>query len=165
MIYSDAEIRGALAQLNGVYAAAEASAPAKGYRVVFLERPRLEGSLIPAGGSRSTPHLLSGIPQDEASYRTNQCVFCKSAAKVEKVFKEGNRAVLSLSNQVLIIPKKHYAHWFDIPLEEQIELFKEAMEIRDANPSSVSHPIELHCGSAAGQTVFHTHVRTGVFRK
>ncbi len=162
MIYADSEIRGALSGLNQEFSAREASAPAQGYRVVFLEKPLLAGNLISEGGLRSAGPL-SGMPQDEELYRNEECAFCIGAAKVDKVFKDGNFTVRSLSHQVLVIPKKHYAHWFAIPIEEQIELFKQAVEIRNEHPSAVSRPIELHCGAAGGQTVFHTHVRTGVY--
>src|SRR5579872_2334208 len=109
MIYTDSQIRTALTNLNSAFAAREESAPADGYRVVFLEHPVLNGKLIPEGGLRFSERL-SGLPQDVELYKKEHCPFCKSAAKVEKVFKDGNSAVRSLSNQVLVIPKKHYAH-------------------------------------------------------
>lgn len=144
--------------------------------MVFLEKPTLRAELIAEGGLRPTGPL-SGLPKDEALYSRNECAFCLGAAKVHKVFQDQNLAVVSLSRQILVIPKKHYAHWFAVPLEEQIELFKDALEVRKENPSSIftrvaelfeerradRRPIELHCGAAAGQTVFHLHVRTGVY--
>lgn len=144
--------------------------------MVFLEKPILRAELIAEGGLRP-PGPLIGLPKDDALYSRKECAFCLGAAKVHKVFQDQNLAVVSLSRQILVIPKKHYAHWFDAPLEEQIELFKDALEVRNENPSSFfprvaeffgakredRGPIELHCGAAAGQTVFHLHVRTGVY--
>lgn len=74
-------------------------------------------------------------------------------------------AVKSLSGQLLIIPKNHYSQWFDAPIELQADLLQEAIEMRTKYPESQERPIELHCGSAAGQTVFHIHVRTNIYIK
>lgn len=154
-ILTDSNIRTALDQVNQEFAQQEATAPAQGYRVQFLQDNRgLVGKLIPVGSrekksSFSTPALAN-------------CPFCEPAA-VYKTFQNQNRAIVSLSQQLLVIPQKHYAHWFEAPLDDQIQLINQAIEVRRANLPSIRSPIELHCGRAAGQTVFHIHVRTGVY--
>ena len=66
---------------------------------------------------------------------------------------------------MLIIPKNHYSQWFNVPIEIQADLLQEAIEIRKQYSESQNRPIELHCGSDGGQTVFHTHVRTNIYMK
>jgi hypothetical protein len=155
-IQENSEIRAALERLNQEFSHREAHDPAEGYRVQFLQNEGLlEGRLLPVGkragkGQFSTPY-------------SNKCLFCDPPLRaVHKIFQDQNRVIVSLSHQLLIIPQKHYAHWFEAPIEDQIQLLKQAIEMRSENPSAVRFPIELHCGSAAGQTIFHLHVRTGV---
>ena len=108
--------------------------------------------------------MLSGVPEDKDGYQKNACPFCKSTVKVIKAFEEHCRAIRSHSGQTLLIPNKHYAHWFEMPVEEQLTLLKAALDLRKTDPKPDKGPLELHCGSAGYQTVFHTHLRTGIFK-
>lgn len=154
-------LREALVKLNAEYAAREASAPSEGYRVLFEEKPVFKAILIPEGALRKGTSL-TGLPQNEEDYRANQCVFCKGALKVHKKFQE-SLAIISQTQQVLIIPRKHYAHWFAAPIDEQVLILKQALSLRKENPGSIRLPMGLHCGAAGGQTVFHLHFRTGLY--
>jgi len=155
------DVEGALVRLNDVYKTHEQTSPSKGYRVLFQDKPILEGRLIPMGGLRKTAQL-SGISEDTDAYQ-KLCPFCTSTdLKIIKVFEDHTRAILSHSGQVLLIPDKHYSHWFEMPLEVQKNLMKHVLEMRSLEGSQ--GPLELHCGSAAAQTVFHTHLRTGIFK-
>ena len=69
-------------------------------------------------------------------------------------FKNGSLAVTSLSNQVLVIPEKHYPHWFTIPLEAQVKLFQNMLALRKAHSSEIKGPIEFHCGAAGARQYF-----------
>ncbi len=148
-----------LTQLNAEFAVQEARAPAQGYRVVFEDVSTFKAKLIPMGALRTTEHL-TGIPEKNQGY---DCPFCKAAVKTMKVYDDHSRAILSLSGQILLIPGVHYTHWFTTPIDEQLKLLKHALELRKIYPDAQGQPMELHCGSKAYQTVFHTHLRTGIF--
>ncbi len=162
---TDDKIRSILIKLNEDFAAQENSNPAKGYCVQIETTPSLKAVLIPRGGPRKEEQL-SGMPKNESTY-IEECPFCEYARnnlkdpRILKIFENDSYAVTSLSNQVLVIPEEHYSHWFTIPIEKQMELLQNILEIRDVYASTVQRPIEFHCGSAAGQTVFHFHGRTG----
>ncbi len=154
------ELRDALVKLNVEYAKREALAPSQGYRVIFEESPRFQAQLISMGGRRDKGTELSGLPQAERAY---QCPFCTTDVKIHQVFQDQSMAIVSQSGQLLVVPKKHYAHWFKMPLETQLELLQHGMELRKKNSLAQKKPLELHCGSAGFQTVFHTHLRTNVY--
>jgi len=149
---------------NDEYRLQEKHDPRQGYLVQFdVKENGIKASLHPHGGKRNGNELLSGISQVRDS-----CLFCpqKLAENPLKITQSNTTdAVKSLSGQLLIVPKNHYSQWFDAPIELQADLLQEAIEIRKQYPESQSRPIELHCGSAAGQTVFHIHVRTNVYMK
>lgn len=139
-----------------------------GYHVKIETFPSFKASIIPCGIERKMSEPLSGMPKDESAY-IKTCCFCEYAVKISpdprimQKFKNGSLSVTSLSNQVLVIPEKHYPHWFTIPLETQVKLFQNMLALRKAHSSEIKGPIEFHCGAAGGQTVFHFHGRTGVY--
>lgn len=158
-----------LVQLNNDFARYENTNPQQGYCVTIQTTPSLQAKLTPHGGIRSTK-LLSGIPTNESDY-VKKCPFCEYSRKnytdkkIVKNFNDASYAVTSMSNQVLVIPEKHYPHIFNAPLEMQMIILKNIMQIRDEHQDNIYGPIEFHCGSAAGQTVFHIHGRSGVYIK
>lgn len=162
--YARQDILELLKIFNDQFLQEESLQPKEGYLVQFVtNNSGLAASLIPHGAQRLTK-LLSGIPQT----KKDSCPFCpeelsKSKKNLNTAMRASTAAVRSLSGQLLIVPKEHYSHWFEAPVELQADLLEEAIEIRNKYPESQNRPIELHCGSAAGQTVFHIHVRTGVY--
>lgn len=163
------QINQILVQLNNDFAHYENTNPQQGYCVTIQTTPSLQAKITPYGGARSTK-LLSGIPTNESDY-VKKCPFCEYSQKnytdkqIVKTFNDATYAVTSMSNQVLVIPEKHYAHIFNAPFELQMIILKNIMQIRDENKDNIYGPIEFHCGSAAGQTVFHIHGRSGVYIK
>lgn len=130
-------------------------------------QPILKAKIVSCG-DRRVDEQLSGMPEDLEDYM-QKCPFCAYPKKkpddprILKVFKDHSYVLMSLSNQMLVISKQHYSHWFAVPLEEQIKLFHNILDIRKSHVSQLKKPIEFHCGSAASQTVFHFHGRTGVY--
>ena len=161
------EIKVILIQLNKDFEAYESSTPQQGYCVTIETTPNLHAKLTPYGGSRKSKQL-SGFPTDESTYK-NSCPFCHYSknnyqdARIVKNFPDTSYAVKSLSGQILIIPEEHYTHLFTTPFEMQVTILKNVIQVRNENPDKIQAPIEFHCGSAAGQTVFHLHARTGVY--
>lgn len=128
---------------------------AAGYTVSFASKPR-DGVVIKAIGKRSKSEKLIQKVQQSCSFCLIDC---------EKKLKEkSNFFVLkSLNNQVLLIPNRHYDHWFETPLKIQKALFKEALEMRESSASHIQSDMELHCGSIGGQSVPHLHFRSGIY--
>lgn len=62
---------------------------------------------------------------------------------------------------LLIIPYKHYTHWFDAPKVVQLEITS-VLDIMRAKLDTKYHPdgynIGINCGVTAGQTIMHLHV-------
>lgn len=152
--YPERTVRDVLKQLSDDFCFQEKILPYEGYRVLFEETPTLRGRLIPMGSVRTTPDL-SGMPGEDYS-----CPFCAPDLKASQVFEDHCRQIHSHSGQLLLIPDTHYSHWFAMPIEEQEKLLRHALELRSVQKSAAL--MELHCGSAGYQTVFHTHLRTGV---
>lgn len=149
---------------NDQYQLQNKSDPRQGYLVQFFVKDHgIKALLHSYGEKRKSNELLSGISQVRDS-----CIFCpqklsESPLKLRNITKRNTTdAVQSLSGQLLIVPKTHYSQWFDAPIELQADLLQEAIDIRKQYPESQNSPIELHCGSAAGQTIYHIHVRTNV---
>lgn len=152
---------------NEQYKLQEEHDPRQGYLVQFdVKENGIKASLYPRGEKRNCNELLSGIPKVR-----NSCLFCpqelaENPLKIRNITRKNTTdAVKSLRNQLLIVPKNHYSQWFNAPIELQADLLQEAIEIRKQYPESQKRPIELHCGSAAEQTIFHIHVRTNVYVK
>ncbi|MFH1401229.1 MAG: HIT family protein [Nanoarchaeota archaeon] len=97
------------------------------------------------------------------------CIFCKIVAgkiPCQKVFED--KAVLAFldinpihKGHTLVIPKKHYDHFMQMPAEEAGALFSRVHELAPAVMKAVSADglnVGLNNYAAAGQAVFHTHV-------
>lgn len=151
----------ALIELNAQYTIQEATAPMEGYCVVFEEHPKFQANLIPMGKLRKTAKL-SGVPENTDLYQLHKCPFCSNNLTIFRDYDDHYLAIISRSKQILLIPEKHYTHWFEVPLEEQTQLIEYALELRQLYSFLIQAPLELHCGSAAFQTVFHVHLRTGI---
>jgi len=62
---------------------------------------------------------------------------------------------------VLIIPKRHYASYFDATQDEITafnDLAKKVKELLDNNLRPDGYNIGVNIGEAAGQTIFHLHI-------
>lgn len=96
------------------------------------------------------------------------CIFCKIAGKeaeAEVLFE--NDSVLSFLDinpvnfgHALVIPKKHYNNFFEVPSEELDEIIRAVQKVSLAikeslNPDGVN--LVANNGKAAGQTIFHFH--------
>lgn len=161
---------------NLQYSQMENNNPREGYIVQFYGTgDQLTFNLEGRGGSRDRNALLSGIPQVIGS-----CPFCsEELAKnplrlnITNIIPPTQRdtvdavnaiaSVISNRGQVLFVPEQHFPHWFNVPIEIQTTLLQAAIALREKHPESRNIPIELHCGSAGRQSVFHTHVRTNVY--
>lgn len=93
------------------------------------------------------------------------CPFCQLDAG--RVCQE-NRAAQALRDgfpvtegHTLVVPRQHVASLFDLPAEEQAELWKLVTEVRvqlleELRPAGFN--IGVNDGQAAGQTVAHAHI-------
>jgi len=101
---------------------------------------------------------------------SDKCFFCKFEKGLinERKILDGKLAfVINDGNPVtkhhsLIIPKRHFASFFDITNEELLEI-NELIKIRKdqilkLDPTVVGFNIGINIGEAAGQTVFHLHI-------
>lgn len=167
--FSDTQITTLLQELNQAYYQYEHHNPQQGYCVTIQTSPTLQGKITPHGGPRNSK-ALSGMPQSQSDY-IKTCPFCNyvqdnyTDKNIVQNFGDQTYAVKSLSNQILVISDEHYAHIFAMPEDLQCILLKNMLQLRSDNPTNIARPIEFHCGSAAGQTVFHTHGRSGVYRQ
>lgn len=161
------QIHELLQKLQQQFVAYEQQNPQQGYCVAIDEVDgSLQGVITPHGGRRIAQEL-SGMPVDVTDYKQH-CAFCyyrnhQSDARFIKDFGDGTYAVTSLNHQILVIPQEHYAHLFATPEDMQVAILKNMLAIRKQHPDKIRRPMEFHCGSAAGQTVFHLHGRTGVY--
>lgn len=99
----------------------------------------------------------------------DECIFCQMFNKQKdvEVVAEFNHCFVIKDQypvspgHLLIIPNKHYADWFQTPLQIQIEILK-ALELMkeklDAEMEPDGYNIGMNCGKEAGQTVMHLHV-------
>ncbi|MHA1168066.1 MAG: HIT family protein [Candidatus Hodarchaeales archaeon] len=94
------------------------------------------------------------------------CPFCQ--LEPEKVILENDLSFAIYDSypvspgHVLILPKRHFASYFDSTSEERISLFSlldecKRMIDRDYN-SPGGYNIGINCGEVAGQTVMHLHI-------
>lgn len=153
--------------LNDVFTKYEQENPQQGYCVTIETTHGLVPKVIPCGGRRATK-LLSGF-SDNKLHSEKNCPFCKHASSsvqhsaLMQFDDTRTCAVKSLSNQILVIPVEHYDHFFSTPFDVQVIILKNIFAVRHMHGNKIQRPIEFHCGSAAGQTVFHLHGRTGVY--
>lgn len=144
----DNKIHQLLVQLNQEFATYEKNNPQKGYCVTIDTTSNLQGKITPHGGKRSTK-LLSGMPENELSYK-EKCPFCnyaknKSDSRFLKDFHDQSYAVTSLSNQILVIPQEHYTHLFATPFDMQVIIIKNMLAMRSQHPEKIQRPMEFHC--------------------
>lgn len=103
---------------------------------------------------------------EKYNHRESDCIFCNPPK--DRLLKENNLAYCILDNypvspyHSLIIPKRHFAEYFDIfqpELNAIQSLVMQAREIITNNDSSVTgFNIGVNTGMSAGQTVFHCHL-------
>lgn len=100
----------------------------------------------------------------------DKCFFCKfekGLINEERVLDGKLAFVINDGHPVtqyhsLIVPKRHFASFFEITNEELLEI-NELIKIRKdqilkSDPTVVGFNIGINIGEAAGQTVFHLHV-------
>ena len=99
------------------------------------------------------------------SHREQECPFC--ALKDYKIIASNNLAVAIYDRfpvspgHILVIPRRHFADYFDATEEERRaidQLLQEsrAILLREKSPNGFN--IGINVGAAAGQTVSHLHV-------
>lgn len=94
------------------------------------------------------------------------CVFC-DYIKDKKFLAENELAIAVYDNypvnkgHVLIIPKRHFANFFD-STEEEIRAFynliKKIKVLLDKDHNPDGYNIGININEAAGQTIFHLHI-------
>jgi len=96
------------------------------------------------------------------------CIFCDivdGKAKAEILF-EDNKIISFLDinplnyGHSLVIPKKHFENFFDVPIEELSAVIKVTQMISKAVKDSLKSDginVISNNGSAAGQSIFHFH--------
>lgn len=99
----------------------------------------------------------------------NDCIFCKIASKEipADIFYEDENSIAFLDikpinpGHALVIPKKHYADFFETPDEVLASISATAKRVgavikKIVNADAVN--IGINNGAAAGQIIFHTHI-------
>lgn len=161
------DLQTAVREVRAEYEQRERDAPAEGYILKFLNGSdvrRPEWELTDCGsGKRTQGSELSGV-QNDKKYADN-CVFCQGSAGRDKPTPistwDNCYSVKSKSSQLLIVPKEHYAHWFKTPEDIQVSLLQRGFEARRLKGETTGC-VSLHCGTQGAQTIFHTHLRTGI---
>ena len=100
----------------------------------------------------------------------DKCFFCKfekGLINEEKILDGKLAYIIADGHPVtqyhcLIVPKRHFASFFEISQEEFLEI-NELIKIRKdeilkLDPTVVGFNVGINIGEAAGQTVFHLHV-------
>lgn len=97
------------------------------------------------------------------------CVFCQIIRKEApaSIVYEDDRVIAFLSNRpvneghTLVVPKKHYENFYEVPDEEVGYIYQKAkhmaIAVRDAMKAEGIRIVQNN-GSAAGQVIFHFHV-------
>jgi len=95
-----------------------------------------------------------------------ECVFCNYLNNKEYTI-ENELAFGIFDNfpvnegHMLIMPKRHYASFFDATQEEITafyDLIKEAKSLLDGKFHPDGYNVGINVGEAAGQTIFHLHI-------
>lgn len=94
------------------------------------------------------------------------CVFCDYRNNKDYII--DNELAIAIydhfpvnKGHVLIIPKRHYASFFDATTEEVLafnDLIHKARKLIDNELKPEGYNIGVNIGEAAGQTVFHLHI-------
>ena len=94
------------------------------------------------------------------------CVFCDYVSN-NKFIMDNNLAIAVYDNfpvnkgHVLIIPKRHFASYFEATLDEITafnELILKVKKLIDSELKPDGYNIGINIGEAAGQTIFHLHI-------
>lgn len=97
---------------------------------------------------------------------TNHCIFC-DYLKNQKIIMENELAFAIYDTfpvnkgHVLVMPKRHFANFFDATTEEVIalnDLLHEVKGLLDGELKPDGYNIGINIGEAAGQTIFHLHI-------
>ncbi len=104
--------------------------------------------------------------QEKFAHRKEDCLFCKPEGK--RIVEENSLAYLIedkypvTHGHSLIIPKRHFASYFDITqpelnsIQTLLQYGKERLQKKDGGIEGFN--IGVNSGEVAGQTIFHTHV-------
>ena len=94
------------------------------------------------------------------------CVFCEKIDKERVLFESENwiafyDAFPVSIGHTLIVTKKHFETYFDLPIKISDELtfqINKVKDILDKKYKPDGYNIGINCGEAAGQTVMHFHL-------
>jgi ATP adenylyltransferase len=99
--------------------------------------------------------------------QTSGCRFCYDSIK-DRIISEVGSVVAIEDNypvskgHMLIIPKSHSSHYFELSDVEKHDADSLITELRRKilfdDPSVTGFNIGMNCGESAGQTIFHTHI-------
>lgn len=120
-----------------------------------------------ASGAYYTPVDTGGLPSTVIHHSDPGCVFCGYANNGAKII-ENEHAFCKLNSHplteghTLVIPKRHFADYFDTSKIEQDAiqnlLHARRQQLREADPTIEGFNVGVNPGVVAGQTVFHCHV-------
>lgn len=95
-----------------------------------------------------------------------ECIFC-NYFKNKKVIAENDLAIAIFDNypvnqgHALIIPKRHFATYFEADEKEIVAIYKLTHEVKtiiDQKHRPSGYNIGINVGETAGQTILHLHV-------
>jgi ATP adenylyltransferase len=111
------------------------------------------------------------IPQPDVQHTATDhvdpdCIFCYDNIK-HRIIEEWGSAIAIMDaypvteGHVLVIPKRHVPHYFDLTNAERrdADTLMEHLQGKMArqDPSITGYNIGVNCGESAGQTIFHVH--------
>lgn len=97
---------------------------------------------------------------------SNHCIFC-DYLKNTKIIMENELAFAIYDafpvnkGHVLVMPKRHFANFFDATTEEMMafnDLLQRVKGMLDGELKPDGYNIGINIGEAAGQTIFHLHI-------
>ncbi|WP_420420534.1 hypothetical protein [Simkania sp.] len=128
--------------------------PPGSYCVNFFKNDKPFSVSTHATRDKGTP--LIGSPETHSA----PCSLCKADSKK---LSDDFKLLCSLSNRPLIIDSTSpTVNWFQMPKEKQLKMLIEAQQVQKKLQPLIGKDqlyLELHCGSHAGQTQWHTHLR------
>lgn len=94
------------------------------------------------------------------------CIFCKYSSSDEVVIQNDLAYAMHdhfpvNKGHLLIIPKRHFASYFEASEEEFLaiqDLIRLAKDMLDVEMKPDGYNIGINIGEAAGQTIFHLHI-------
>lgn len=130
-----------------------------GYSVEFLHDTERGPYIALTGHGRTRPkgYDLLGVPSQ--GHIASACPFCRQVKAGIELPQYGAKTIQSLSGRTLLIPVRDpiAVHWFQADRKTQINLLQAASDVMRQLPGTPH--IELHCGEAGYQTVWHLHLR------